>query len=192
MRIVIIDNYDSFTYNLYHLIEAMLKPKDSVTVFRNDEIKPGKLKLYDKVILSPGPGLPFEAGITCEVIKLYGTKKSILGVCLGHQAIGLVYGGKLQNIQKVMHGKQTLTHIINPKDYLFKSIPGTFDSGRYHSWVIDKEFLPACLSITATDDEGNIMAISHNQHDVRGVQFHPESVMTRWGSTILKNWVYKG
>ena len=190
MQIVIIDNYDSFTYNLYHLIESVLLPGDNIMVKRNDEIDIDRIKIFDKIVLSPGPGLPNEAGITCEVIKTYGQSKSILGVCLGHQAIGVVYGAKLQNLKQVMHGKQTDTRIINSNDYLFKNIPKAFQSGRYHSWVIDRGSLPKCFSITAIDNQDNIMAISHKHNDIRGVQFHPESVMTKWGVAILKNWIY--
>ena len=190
MQIIIIDNYDSFTYNLYHLIDSLLLPGDSISVFRNDEIKLGDLDVYDKIVLSPGPGLPAEAGITCDVIRTYGQKKSILGVCLGHQAIGIVYGAKLQNLKKVMHGKQVDTHIINSDESLFKGMPRVFQSGRYHSWVISKISLPGCLLLTAEDNDGYIMAMRHNQYDIRGVQFHPESVMTKWGLAMLKNWLY--
>ncbi len=190
MQIIIIDNYDSFTYNLYHLIEAELNPGDTVSVKRNDEIGVSELNEYDKIILSPGPGLPSEAGIVCETVLTYANKKSILGVCLGHQAIGEVFGASLYNLKKVMHGKQIDTHVIDPNDYLFKNIPAKFPSGRYHSWVIKKDTLPECFSITAVDEEGNIMAISHKIYDLKGVQFHPESIMTTWGRVLLKNWLY--
>ncbi len=191
MRIIIIDNYDSFTYNLYHLVEAVLTPVDTVSVCRNDAIGLGELINYDKIILSPGPGLPHEAGITCDVIKEYGQKKSILGVCLGHQAIGEVFGAELQNLENVMHGKQIDTYITDPFDLLFKDIPVTFQSGRYHSWVIKKDTLPVSLSVTAVDNYGQIMAIRHKQYNIRGVQFHPESVMTSRGVGILKNWIHE-
>lgn len=191
MKIIIIDNYDSFTYNLYHLIDSLLLSGDSVKVFRNDEIELSALEDYDKIILSPGPGLPAEAGITCDTIKLYGERKSILGVCLGYLAIGLVYGAELHNLNDVMHGKQIDTHILNSKDPLFRGIPQTFQSGRYHSWVLNKNSLPGCLSISATDNQGYIMALRHKDHDISGVQFHPESVMTKWGTVMLKNWVYE-
>ncbi len=190
MQIIIIDNYDSFTYNLYHLIEAELQPEDDIKVFRNDKINISDLECYDKIILSPGPGLPSEAGITCEVIETYKESKCILGVCLGHQAVGEVFGAELQNLEDVMHGKQIDTHIVDSDGVLFRNIPKTFQSGRYHSWVIKKATLPDCFTITAIDDEGHIMAISHNKYDISGVQFHPESIMTKWGGVMLRNWIY--
>ncbi len=192
MRIIIIDNYDSFTYNLYHLIDVALLPGDFVSVYRNDKIELSELKNYDKIVLSPGPGLPYEAGITCDVIREHGQKKSILGVCLGHQAVGEVFGAGLQNLEKVMHGKQVDTYIVDTDDPLFKDMPATFQSGRYHSWVIKKDTLPDCLLVTAVDKDGHIMAIRHKRFNIRGVQFHPESVMTKLGVTLLKNWMYGG
>ncbi len=190
MRIIIIDNYDSFTYNLYHLIEAELYDNDSVEVFRNDKIEVSNIKEYDKIIISPGPGLPSEAGITNEVINFYKGKKSILGVCLGHQAIAEHFGCKLLNLDKVMHGKEINTHVTDKEEILFKNIPEIFKSGRYHSWVVNKETIPECLSVTAVDESDHVMAIKHKEYDIKGVQFHPESIMTKHGSVILKNWIY--
>ncbi len=162
----------------------------SLQVRRNDEISLQEVNQYDKVIISPGPGLPKDAGITCDLIKTYATKKSILGVCLGHQAIAEVFGGKLINLENVLHGKAIKTMVDNKNEPLFFGCPDAFETGRYHSWVVDPDLLPAELTITATDELNLIMAISHNNLDVRGVQFHPESVMTALGRQILKNWVH--
>lgn len=185
MKTVIIDNYDSFTYNLSHLIKEL---GAQVTVFRNDCFELSQLLQFDKIILSPGPGIPEEAGLLTEVISTYAGIKPMLGVCLGHQAIGEVFGGSLQNLTDVFHGVATEgTHLDN--DYIFEGVPARFVMGRYHSWVVAKEEFPTCLEITAESDEGQIMALRHRLHDIHGIQFHPESVLTPMGKTIIQNFL---
>ncbi len=192
MKVAIIDNYDSFTYNLVHLVEKIIQ--DKVTVFLNDEFEIEQLQSFDKIILSPGPGLPQNAGKTIEVIKEYKSTKSILGVCLGLQAIGIAFNAKLKNLDMVFHGIETNIY-INKGEYffaksIFKKISNTtIKVGRYHSWVIDKESISDRLIITATDDDGNIMAARHKTFDVQGVQFHPESIMTPQGEFLMRNWL---
>lgn len=185
MKIVIIDNYDSFTYNLSHLVKEL---GAEVTVYRNDQFEMSQLEVFDKIILSPGPGIPSEAGLLLDVIKAYAGKKPILGVCLGHQAIGESFGGKLTNIGEVVHGVATPCHITT-EDYLFEGLPQDIEIGRYHSWVVDTEAFPACLEITSTSDEGFIMSLRHREYDIRGIQYHPESVLTPEGKTIIGNWI---
>ena len=186
MKILVIDNYDSFTYNLVHA----LKKFDGVTVEvkRNDEVAEGEPDLYDKIVFSPGPGLPEEAGSMLSIIKKYAGKKSMLGVCLGHQAIGESFGGTLQNMNNVLHGIATPITVVS-KSYLFSGLPETFDAGRYHSWIVEKESLPSVLEITSIDIEGRIMSFQHREFDIQGVQFHPESILTPLGEKILENWV---
>ncbi len=184
--IAVIDNYDSFTYNLVHYLEDL---NCQVTVFRNDEFEMDKLKSFDKILLSPGPGIPDEAGLLKEVIKTYSDSKSILGVCLGQQAIGEVFGGTLTNLEKVYHGVATTIKITNQDDILFRDLPTEFEVGRYHSWVVSNENFPNDLIITSIDENGQIMSLKHNKFDVRGVQFHPESVLTPNGKKILENWI---
>jgi anthranilate synthase component II len=186
-KIVVIDNYDSFTYNLVHYLEDL---DCQVTVFRNDEFDIDELQTFDKILLSPGPGIPDEAGLLKEVIKTYASSKSILGVCLGQQAIGEVFGGTLTNLEKVYHGVATKIKITNPDDILFKDLPLEFEVGRYHSWVVSNDNFPNDLIITSIDGNGQIMSLKHNKFDVRGVQFHPESVLTPNGKKILENWVF--
>ncbi len=187
MKILIFDNYDSFTYNLVHLVEKITH--EPVDVFRNDEIPLEKVKAYDKIILSPGPGIPEEAGLLLPLIKEYAASKSILGVCLGHQAIGEAFGGKLINLSSVFHGVATPCNIIPGRSPLFKDMPATIDVGRYHSWVISEEGFPAELEVTATDGNNLIMALQHRTYDIQGVQFHPESVLTPGGEAIMRNWL---
>ncbi len=187
MKLLVFDNYDSFTYNLVHLVEKILHQK--VDVYRNDQIPLEQVNDYDKIILSPGPGIPEEAGLLLPLIKEYAPSKSILGVCLGEQAIGEAFGGKLTNLTKVYHGVATPCTIITPDPKLFKNLPNTLEVGRYHSWVVSKENFPTDLEITAVDENDMIMALRHKTFDVRGVQFHPESVLTPMGETILKNWL---
>lgn len=187
MKILVIDNYDSFTYNLVQYIERI--HKGILEVRRNDKITREEVSGFDKILISPGPGIPDEAGITKEIIATYGSQKSILGVCLGHQAIGEVYGGSIRNLNKVYHGVTGLMKQIVKDDYLFKGIPVEFDAGRYHSWIVEDETLPECLEVTVRNDEGFIMAVRHVEHDVRGVQFHPESVLTEYGGLMIMNWV---
>lgn len=185
MRITIIDNYDSFTYNLAHLVKAL---GTEVTVVRNDQFNISQLQDADKLILSPGPGIPEEAGLLLDTIRAYAGVKPILGVCLGHQAIGEVFGAKLQNLSDVFHGVQTPVE-IDTGDYLFAGLPKEIEVGRYHSWVVDQEGLPQCLEVTARSKEGQIMALRHKTYDIRGIQFHPESVLTPQGHTIIQNWI---
>ena len=185
-KIVVIDNYDSFTYNLVHYLEDL---NCEVTVFRNDEFEINELEKFDKILLSPGPGIPDEAGLLKEVISTYAATKSILGVCLGQQAIGEVFGGSLTNLEKVYHGVATKIKITNPDDILFRDLPNEFEVGRYHSWVVANENFPNDLIITSVDENGQIMSLKHSKFNVRGVQFHPESVLTPNGKKILENWV---
>jgi anthranilate synthase component 2 len=196
MKILVFDNYDSFTYNLVHLVEKITAEK--VDVYRNDQIVLDKVDQYDKIILSPGPGLPVEAGLLLPLIKKYAGSKSILGVCLGHQAIGEVFGGRLLNLSTVYHGVAMPVEVIRRNESgnqatadLFAGLPDQFPAGRYHSWVIDPAEFPDELEVTATDDEGHIMALRHRKYDVLGVQFHPESVLTPDGEKIMRNWLRK-
>jgi len=186
MKILVFDNYDSFTYNLVHLVEKIIHEK--VEVHRNDQIPLEKVKDYDKIILSPGPGIPEEAGLLLPLIKEYAATKSILGVCLGHQAIGEAFGGKLVNLSSVYHGVSTPVKIVKSQS-LFDGLPNEFEVGRYHSWVISEEGFPDELEITARDANNYIMALQHKKYDVQGVQFHPESVLTPKGEDILRNWL---
>ena len=186
MKIAIIDNYDSFTYNLSHLVKEL---GAEVTVYRNDQFELPQLEAFSKIILSPGPGIPSEAGLLLDVIRTYAGKKPILGVCLGHQAIGEVFGGKLENLSDVFHGVATEgTQFGN--DEIFSGLPGRITMGRYHSWVVSKERFPDCLEITAESDEGQIMALRHKTMNIRGIQFHPESVLTPDGQKMLQNWMF--
>lgn len=184
-HVLVLDNYDSFTYNLVHYIESFNVKCD---VYRNDKISLEEVNQYDKILLSPGPGIPEEAGILIDLIKTYAPLKSILGVCLGHQAIGQVFGAELYNVGKVIHGKSKNTKIIN-EDILFQGIAKTFESGRYHSWAIRNVLSP--LVVTAIDDDEVVMAVKHETFNVRGVQFHPESVMTPQGIKLIENWLFK-
>ena len=187
MKIALIDNYNSFTYNLYHLLREL---DVDVTVYRNDQFELNDLALYDKILLSPGPGIPSEAGLLTQVIKEYAGKKPILGICLGEQAIGEVFGGTLINLSEVFHGVQTPAHIITD-DYIFKGLPNDIVVGRYHSWVVDAKTLPDTLEIISTSDEGQIMALRHKTYDIRGIQFHPESILTPQGKVMISNWINK-
>lgn len=186
-KIVIIDNYDSFTYNLSHLVKEL---GAEVTVYRNDKFEMSQLEEFDKIILSPGPGIPSEAGFMPEVIKTYAGRKPILGVCLGHQAIGENFGGKLINLKNVFHGIAT-EGTQKGNDYIFAGLPERITMGRYHSWVVSKEDFPECLEVIAESDEGQIMALRHKTMDIRGIQFHPESVLTTEGRTMIANWLNK-
>lgn len=185
MKTVIIDNYDSFTYNLAHLVKEL---GAEVDVLRNDKFELEELEKYDKIILSPGPGIPEEAGLLLEVIRTYAGRKPMLGVCLGEQAIGQVFGGKLTNLSEVFHGIQTNVKIKN-KDYIFDGLPTKIPVGRYHSWVVDADGFPEELVVTAISPEGQIMALKHREYDVHGIQFHPESVLTPDGKQIVGNWL---
>ncbi|MCI1648443.1 MAG: aminodeoxychorismate/anthranilate synthase component II [Bacteroides sp.] len=216
MKIVIIDNYDSFTYNLAHLVKEL---GVKVEVLRNDQFKLEELYIYDKIILSPGPGIPEEAGLLLDVIRTYAGRKSMLGVCLGEQAIGQAFGGKLTNLSNVFHGVQTPVLLAQNRfyqqensdcrdsilqesqkgkgpfgdalepDYIFDGLSSKILVGRYHSWVVDSEGFPDCLAVTATSAEGHIMALKHRTYDIHGIQFHPESVLTPDGKVIMRNWL---
>ncbi len=191
-KILVFDNYDSFTYNLVHLVEKIIN--DKVDVFRNDAISLEEVNRYDKIILSPGPGVPSEAGLLLPLIKKYAATKSILGVCLGHQAIGEAFGGSLTNLSKVYHGVATpirVTHPLGMTHTLFKGLPDEILVGRYHSWIVNQNNFPAELEVTAVDENGYIMALQHKTYDVQGVQFHPESVLTPHGEKIVRNWLGK-
>ena len=185
MKILLIDNYDSFTYNLLHILRDLGTDTD---VIRNDKIDMDRVEEYDKIFLSPGPGVPSEAGMMPSIIKRYATAKSIFGVCLGEQAIGENFGATLTNLPEVFHGVQAPVTIDN-SDYLFEGLPEQLEVGRYHSWVIDRGSLPSCLEVISEDSEGRIMGIRHKTLDLRGVQFHPESVLTPLGRKIVENFV---
>ncbi|MDD6854432.1 MAG: aminodeoxychorismate/anthranilate synthase component II [Prevotella sp.] len=185
MKIVVIDNYDSFTYNLVHLVKEL---GADVDVKRNDQFQLSELEPYDKIILSPGPGIPSEAGLLLDVIKTYAGRKPMLGVCLGHQAIGEVFGAKLENLSQVFHGVATPIKLLG-NDPIFNGLPRRIVVGRYHSWVVSKDGFPDCLEITAESDDGEIMGLRHKDFDIRGIQFHPESVLTPEGKTIMRNWL---
>ncbi len=187
MKILVLDNYDSFTYNLVHAIHKFID--DEVDILRNDEISLEEVGKYDKILLSPGPGTPDEANILKPLIEKYSASKSIFGVCLGQQAIGEVFGSKLLNTHKVYHGISTKATIIVEDEPIFKDVPKEIEVGRYHSWVVDHEGLSEELEITALGPESEIMALRHKTFDVRGVQFHPESVLTPFGEKMIKNWI---
>ena len=186
MNVVIIDNYDSFTYNLSHLVKEL---GGNVAVFRNDRFELPQLQAYDKIILSPGPGIPSEAGLLLDVIHTYAGMKPILGVCLGHQAIAEAFGGQLVNLSDVYHGVATNANILT-EDVLFKGLPQQIEVGRYHSWIVDADTLPQEFEITSTSDEGYIMSLRHRHFDIRGIQYHPESVLTPQGKHIIDNWLH--
>lgn len=194
-QIAVIDNYDSFVYNLVHYLRELTnefsidkKQSAQVTVFRNDEVTLEELEKFDKILLSPGGGIPSEAGKLLEIIKHFAPTKDMLGVCLGHQALGEAFGAKLENLSKVYHGIATPINILG-EDNLFSDLPKKLDVGRYHSWVIQKDSLPEDFEVTATDEKGEIMAISHKKYKLKGIQFHPESILTPEGKTIIKNWL---
>jgi anthranilate synthase component 2 len=186
-KILIIDNYDSFTYNLVHLVNELGLECE---VWRNDKFELADVEAFDKIILSPGPGVPEEAGLLLDVIKTYAPTKSIFGVCLGQQAIAEAFGGSLFNLSRPMHGIATPIKVTDSGEQLFKDLPNVFNVGRYHSWVVAKDGLPDSLQVTAIDEQdGSIMALSHKTLDVRGVQFHPESVLTEHGKEMMANWI---
>ncbi|MEX0982136.1 MAG: aminodeoxychorismate/anthranilate synthase component II [Bacteroidales bacterium] len=187
VKILVIDNYDSFTYNLVQYIERI--PGTEVTVVRNDKIGLEEVGEFDKIVISPGPGIPVEAGISKELIDRYGSEKSILGVCLGHQAIAEVYGGTIRNLVRVYHGVSSAIQKSVGDESLFKGVPQVFDAGRYHSWIVEKDTFPDALEVTARNADGDIMALRHREYDVKGVQFHPESVLTEYGGMMIKNWI---
>ena len=185
MRYAMIDNYDSFTYNLVHLVKEL---GGDVVVFRNDSFQMDDLEPFDKIMLSPGPGIPSEAGLMPEVIRRFAGRKPILGICLGEQAIGEAFGAVLVNLEEVFHGVQTPCRCVK-MDYLFEGLPSVFPVGRYHSWVVDAASLPDCLEALAFSPEGSVMALRHRHFDLRGLQFHPESILTPDGKTMILNWM---
>lgn len=184
-KILIFDNYDSFTYNIVHLVNSLGYDAD---VYRNDRISIEQAGAYERMIISPGPGLPCESGILPELLRRYAPHKSILGICLGHQAIGECFGAHLENLPHVYHGVATPAKVIG-QDPIFDGLGGEFTVGRYHSWVVSDEDFPSCLNVTARDGNGQIMALAHRRYDVRGVQFHPESILTPQGHILMKNWL---
>ena len=187
VKVVIIDNYDSFTYNLAHLVKEL---GADVTVYRNDQFQLPELERFDKIILSPGPGIPSEAGLLMDVIRKYAGRKPMLGVCLGHQAIGEAFGAKLTNLSDVYHGVATpCTQFGN--DVIFDGLDKRIEIGRYHSWVVDRSGFPDCLDVTAVSDDGCIMGLKHKNYDIHGIQFHPESVLTPDGKKMVRNWLEK-
>ena len=183
---LLLDNYDSFTYNLLHLLRELGADAE---VRRNDQITLEEVARFDRIILSPGPGIPSEAGILLPLIRRYAPEKSILGVCLGHQAIAEAFGGRLENLSEVFHGVQTPIRVIQPAEKLFRELPTTFSVGRYHSWIVSRENLPDSLEVTAVDDAGYIMALRHRTYDVHGLQFHPESILTPNGKQLIANFL---
>ncbi|MEM7658169.1 MAG: gamma-glutamyl-gamma-aminobutyrate hydrolase family protein, partial [Bacteroidota bacterium] len=188
MKILVLDNYDSFTYNLVHIIRE-LGYGDQMDIFRNDQISLEAVDAYDKILLSPGPGIPSEAGIMSALLQQYGEKKHILGVCLGHQGIAECYGAELYNLRDVLHGVATGVEVVGEEDPLFQGVPTSFEIGRYHSWAVKPDSINGQLKVLATDEAGEIMAIRHQEHSVYGVQFHPESVITDHGQRLLQNWL---
>lgn len=186
MKILVLDNYDSFTYNLVYILREL---HDDVEVHRNDKIALEDVAQYDKILLSPGPGIPSEAGIMQDLIRTYAATKSIMGVCLGHQGIGEVFGASLKNMSDVLHGISDKAIITDPTEPLFQGLPSSFQVGRYHSWTVVGDTVPDTMTITAVDENGQVMALHHNTYDVRGVQFHPESVLTEHGKEMLQNWL---
>lgn len=185
-KILVIDNYDSFVYNLVHYLEEF---STEVIVRRNDKVTLEEVDAYEKILLSPGPGVPSEAGKLMEIIEKFAPTKSIFGVCLGQQAIGEAFGGKLENLEKVYHGVSTYTIVKKSDEILFKNVPSHLEIGRYHSWVVSNEDFPEDLEITSVDENGQIMSLRHKTYDVRGVQFHPESILTPQGKKIIENWI---
>jgi len=189
MKTLVLDNYDSFTYNLVHCIRRILPKSAVLDIFRNDQISMENVDQYDQIVLSPGPGIPNEAGLLLPIIAKYAHKKKILGVCLGHQAIAESFGGKLIQLEKVYHGLATNIKVVKKDEKLFKGLSSQFYGGRYHSWAVSNRELPDCFDVTAIDENGIIMGISHKNLDVKGLQFHPESVLTDCGETIIANWL---
>ena len=185
-NILVIDNYDSFTFNLVHLLNEV---GHHATVWRNDKFELSDVEEFDKILLSPGPGIPSESGLLLDVIRTYAPTKSILGICLGMQAIAEVFGGELYNLSRPVHGRATSLNIVDPGEKLFNNCPNDFLVGRYHSWAVKPDNLPDSIKVTATDANGVIMALSHTELDVKGVQFHPESVLTEHGKILIGNWL---
>jgi anthranilate synthase component II len=188
LKILLLDNYDSFTYNLFHYLNDF---ESDVVVKRNDEIEVEEVAQFDRIVFSPGPGLPEEAGRMIEIIRRFSSEKKMLGICLGMQALAISFGGKLYNLPAVHHGVAISTKVVDKNEPLFASLPETFKTGRYHSWSVDSESLPSSLHVTALDIHGEIMALTHENQLLKGVQFHPESILTEWGKELISNWLYK-
>ena len=188
MKILLVDNYDSFTFNLFHYLN---KFESDVTVKRNDQIGIEEAGSYDRFVFSPGPGLPKDAGNMIELIRYYSERKKMLGICLGMQAIAEAFGGTLFNLPHVHHGVALPVQVIDKSEPIFSGLPSEFKTGRYHSWCVDKTALPACLKVTAIDSNSEIMSLSHENQLIKGVQFHPESILTEWGNELISNWLYK-
>lgn len=186
MKILVLDNYDSFTYNLVYILREL---HDQVDVYRNDKISLEAVADYDKILLSPGPGIPSEAGIMLDLVRQYASSKSILGICLGHQGIGEVFGATLENMSDVLHGISDKAIVSDPTERIFKGLPQEIQVGRYHSWTVIPESVPNTLTVTAVDEQGRVMGLAHKEYDVRGLQFHPESVLTDHGKQMLQNWL---
>jgi anthranilate synthase component 2 len=186
MKVLLLDNYDSFTYNLAQLLD---QEDCAYEVHRNDKITLDEVKCFDKILISPGPGVPGEAGVLKDVVKTYGSSKSILGICLGHQGIAEVYGAQLLHIQPVLHGVTSITEVKDEDDYLFQGVSKKFQTTHYHSWAVDPTSINGNLNVTAINENGLVMALRHSQYDVRGLQFHPESLMTPEGPKIISNWI---
>ncbi len=186
-KILVFDNYDSFTYNLVHIIEKILD--QDVDVYRNDKISLEEIDRYEKIILSPGPGIPKDAGIMIPLIQKYAGKKDMFGVCLGHQAIAQAFGGSITNLDRVYHGISTPVQVKHPEDTLLAEVPEKFLAGRYHSWIVNKGDFPAELEVTIEDEDGRIMGLTHKKYNIKGLQFHPESVLTEHGEKIIENWL---
>ncbi|GAB3572879.1 aminodeoxychorismate/anthranilate synthase component II [Spirosoma luteolum] len=186
MKLLVLDNYDSFTYNLVYILRELGQRPE---VIRNDKITLDAVAQYDKILLSPGPGIPSEAGIMQDLVREYGPTRSILGICLGHQGIGEVYGARLANLGDVLHGVAHAATVVDSSEPLFRNIPPDLTVGRYHSWTVLPDTLPDELRITAVDEQGRVMGLAHTRHDVRGLQFHPESVLTQHGVQMIKNWL---
>ncbi len=185
-KLVIIDNYDSFTYNLIQILEEL---NSDYTVLKNDSFLIEEIDRFSKILISPGPGIPSEAGLVKKVITHYALTKSILGICLGHQAISEVFGGILTNLERVRHGLTVKVKLTEPADYLFENLPSEFKAGVYHSWAVSPDCLPDCLKVTSHCEDNIIMSVAHRIYDVRGVQFHPESIMSEYGKQIIRNWL---
>jgi anthranilate synthase component 2 len=186
MKILVLDNYDSFTYNLVYILREL---NDHVAIFRNDKISLEEVAEYDKILLSPGPGIPSEAGIMHDLVREFGSQKSILGICLGHQGIGEVYGATLENMTDVLHGISDTAIVTDDSERIFQGLPKEIKVGRYHSWTVLPESFTDDLAITAVDEKGRVMGLSHKRYDVKGLQFHPESVLTEHGTEMLRNWL---
>ncbi len=185
-KILIIDNYDSFTFNLRQIVEEL---KHDYSIIKNDKVTIESVAQHSKILISPGAGTPSCAGSVKEIVRRFASSRSILGICLGHQAIAEVFGGTLYNLKNVRHGITTIVNIVQPVDYLFKNIPTQFEAGLYHSWAVSNKNFPGCLRVTSVSSDNVIMSLAHKEYDIKGVQFHPESIMTKFGKQLIQNWL---